>query len=90
MLDAAGLHDCMNAVRSLAGVPEAGQHDVWADAVARLGAEGGVAIASPRMLAAAARAGLRTVQIGTPTADGTDGALVSLAQLDASYIVSLF
>ena len=88
MLEQAGLDMCIGSLHSLSDLPPAEQRQVWSAAAARL--HGGTAIAiGPRgILAGARRSGLLTIAIGSPATNDC-AALVSLAQLDASFIASL-
>lgn len=90
MLECAGLDRCMNAVRSLGDMHLDEQPTVWSDALIRLRADCGVAIAAGAMLSAARSAGLRTVQLGNQPVAGVDATLISFDALDASFIASLF
>ncbi len=90
MLEQAGLDRCMNAVRSLGDMRLDEQPPVWSDALTRLGADRGVAIAGGATLSAAQAAGLRTVQVGGHPVTGVDATLISLDALDASFLASLF
>ncbi len=90
LLEQAGLDQCMNAVRSLGDLTADEQAPVWTDALARLRADRGVAIAGGAMLSPARVAGLRTVQLGGPAGADVDATLTSLHALDASFIASLF
>ncbi len=89
LLELAGLDTCVTTIRSLATAAPGEQHIAWVDAQRRLHAERGVAFAPGPLLAGARRAGLTTVQVGSNTTDETDARLVSLAQIDASFITSL-
>ncbi len=90
MLEQAGLDRCMNAVRSLGDMRFDEQPPVWSDALSRLRADRGVAIAGGAILSAARIAGLHTVLVGGHPVNGVDESLISLDLLDASFIASLF
>ena len=88
MLEQAGLDMCVGTVRSLGDLPQAAQRDVWSAAATRLHGDPAIAIGPRGILAGARRCGFLTVAIGPPTVH--DGAkLVSLAHLDASFLLSL-
>jgi hypothetical protein len=89
MLEMAGLDESVNVIRSLAVYDIDQYPDAWQDAVRRVHAERGIAIAPAPLLAAAQAAGLRTLTVDT-TMTGGGGALVSLSSLGTSYIDSLF
>lgn len=91
----AALEGAVAAVRTLDGREPEAYAVAWRDVVHRVHARQGVAIASPPLLAAAARAGLRTVHIGPPYDRDTagyhpDAQLASLSQVDAAFMAGLF
>ncbi len=90
LLELAGLDACVTTIRSIAETAEGEQYAAWADAQRRLHAQRGVAFVPGPLLAGAARAGLLTVQVGGDAGTGGDAHLVSLAQLDASFVATLF
>jgi beta-phosphoglucomutase-like phosphatase (HAD superfamily) len=94
LLALADLDACVTTIRSLAAAASDEQHTVWADARRRLHADHGVALAPAPLLDGARRAGLTTVHVGADADDHTfnqaDARLVSLAQVDASFVASLF
>ena len=87
LLEQAGLDACIRSVHSLDDRAEAEQADVWTRAVARMHGSPALAIGPRPILAGAQLAGLRTIAIRTTGID-SDTALVSLAQLDASFFKS--
>ena len=88
MLEQADLDVCIRTIRSLGDLPESAQHDVWAETRSRLFADRCIAIARRPLLAAARRAGYATVAIDETSAE-TDATLVSLAELDASFLLTV-
>ncbi len=94
LLTLADLDACVTTIRSLAATADGEHHTVWADARRRVYADHGVALVPAPLLVGARRAGLTTVHVGADADDGTDdradARLVSLAQVDASFVASLF
>jgi beta-phosphoglucomutase-like phosphatase (HAD superfamily) len=88
MLEAAGLDVYVRTVLSLDARADDEQHHVWAEAAARLRATHVIAVAPARLLAGARAAGLTTVAVGECSGT-TNAPLVSLAQLDTSFLFSL-
>ncbi|MBC7843304.1 MAG: hypothetical protein H7099_13370 [Gemmatimonadaceae bacterium] len=88
MLEESGLEACIRTIRSLGDLPEPAQHDVWAEARAALFTDRWIAVARRPLLSAARRAGFSTIAIDEAPA-ANDAALVSLAQLDASFPLSI-
>ena len=90
LLEQADLDSCIRTIQSLDDVPLSDQHHVWSDAAARLHRSHIVALGPPRTLAGARMAGQYTVAVGRGLAGGAgDEALVSLTQVDASFLASL-
>ncbi len=89
MLEQVGLLASVRLIRSLGDVPQSAQHAVWRAAVARLHVRRGVAIAPVALLEAARAAGLRTIAVG-PDTTAHGSALLSLSQLDSSFLSSFF
>ena len=88
MLEQGGLDVCIRSVHSLGDLSQAEQRDVWSTAATRLHGGSVIAIGPRGILAGARRCGFPTIAIGPPTVH--DGAqLVSLAHLDASFLLSL-
>lgn len=98
LLTLADLDASVTTIRSLAATAGGEQHTAWTDARRRVHADHGVALVPGPLIVGARRAGLTTVhvgaQIGARPDDRTDvqadARLVSLAQVDASFVASLF
>jgi glycolate oxidase iron-sulfur subunit len=89
MLEQAGLEECVRTIRSLGTLPASEQHTVWSEVARAMRPARVVAVAPAPLLAAARQAGLTTIAIGASNAD-TRVTLVSLSQLDASFIATIF
>ncbi len=90
LLELAGLDAFVTTIRSIAETPLDEQYAAWAHAQRRLHADRGVAFAPGPLLYGAGQAGLTTVLVGVDTGDASDSRLVSLADVDAMFIASLF
>ena len=87
LLEHAGLDAFVRSVHSLDDLTAAEQPEVWTRATARMHGLPTIAVGPRPILAGAQLAGLHTIAIATTGFDsGT--ALVSLAQLDASFFES--
>lgn len=88
MLEESGLDACVRTVRTLGDLPASAQHGVWAEARARMFTDRCIAVARRPLLPAARRAGFSTIAIDEASAED-DATLVSLAQLDTSFLLSV-
>lgn len=90
LLERAGLDAAVSVVRSLSDLQAAEHAAVWRDAVKRLHAERGVAFARAALLQGARDSGVVAVPVGNAPEPGTSTQLVSLVEVNTSFVASLF